>query len=236
MSLRPALLSILGIAMACGGPQTTAHRPPSTGAVIGLVRDRASGEPIAMAELRLRLDGELGAAIRARSEPSGTYEIDGLQPGRYTLTTYYAGDVVEVANIGVSAGRTTPVDVAFELGRTEPLRVDYGDASDGAIDRYRPRRGDPATGLIEGTVSDSATRERVPGAVVTALGHELTDTRQTVTDGQGRFLFEDLPPGTYAVSAYYTVQRRGQIEVLRNGLEVRGGAAVVVPLWVELVQ
>jgi hypothetical protein len=233
--MSPRVLSILAIAAACGARPNTAATS-TTGAVIGLVRDRASGEPIAMAELRLRADGELGAAIKSTSGRTGTYEIDALPPGRYSLTAYFAGDVVEVANIDVSAGRTTPVDVAFELGRTEPLRVDFGNASDGAIDYYRPRRGNPRTGLIEGTVSDTSTRERVPGAVVTALGTEVTDTRQTVTDEHGRFLFADLPPGIYAVSAYYTVQRRGQIEVLRNGLEVRGGEAVVVPLWVELVQ
>jgi hypothetical protein len=227
------LVTVMALAAAACHPQP---RPaPTTGAIIGLVRDSATGEPIAFAELNLHADGELTRRAQAKSSREGLYDFDHLPPGRYSLTAYFAGDAVEVSNITIIAGRIAPVDVAFELGRAEPLVVDYGDPKDGAIARYTPKRADPKTGLIEGTVSDSATRERVSGAVVTALGGKSeTETRQTITDDQGRFLFPDLPPGVYAISAYYTVSKRGQIEVLRNSLDVHGGEAVVVPLWVEL--
>jgi hypothetical protein len=228
------LVVVMALAAGACHPQPRAA-PVTTGAIIGLVRDSATGEPIAMAALNLRADGELGRKSQTKSSHQGLYDFANLRPGRYALTAYFAGDVVEVANITVVAGRIAPVDVAFELGRVEPLVVDYGNPQDGAIARYTPKRANPNTGLIEGTVSDSATRERVAGAVVTALYGDRTDsTLQTVTDDRGRFVFEDLPPGVYAVSAYYTIATRGQIEVLRNSLDVHGGEAVIVPLWVEL--
>jgi len=233
------VIVVLALASAVVACHPTPTRPrPTTGAIMGLVRDHASGEPIAMAEVDLRADGKLDRAASTKSSHEGLYDFDHLPPGRYSLTAYFAGDAVEVDHIVVVAGRSAAVDVAFELGRAEPIKVDFGDAREGAIDHYRPKEADPATGLIEGTVSDAATRERVPGAVVTAMtaaaGPELAETRQAVTDDHGRFLFTGLPPGTYAVSAYYTIAKRGQIEVLRNNLAVKGGEAVVVPLWVEL--
>ena len=60
------------------------------------------------------------------------------------------------------------------------------------------------------------------------------DTYPTVTDDQGRFRVDNLPPGTYEVSANYTVVRRGQLELRRNNIVVVGGETVVVPLWLEV--
>jgi carboxypeptidase family protein len=229
---RAGLFIIATVGFACASRPRVAPAP-TTGEIIGLVRDRATGERIALAQLRLRGDAEL-VAHAAKSDPEGTYGFTRLRPGRYALTAYFAGDVVEVTNIEVSAGHATPVDIAFELGRVEPLHVDFGDPSAGAIDRYRPRHTTPGKGTIEGTVTDAATRERVTGAVITAIGPRMATTHQTVSDGQGRFVFADLAPGAYSVNAYYAIARRGQIEVLRNGLEVKEGEAVVVPLWIEL--
>ena len=106
----------------------------------------------------------------------------------------------------------------------------------GAIVRYALKHGDVGHGLIEGTVSDAGTRERVPGAVVSAIARGTTNTLQEFADERGRFWFRDLAPGTYTLSAYYSMSGHGQIEVQRNGIEVTGGQAVVVPLWIELAE
>jgi hypothetical protein len=55
-----------------------------------------------------------------------------------------------------------------------------------------------------------------------------------VSDGFGRYRFEAMMPGTYSISAYYSVSGRAQIEVRRSGIEVGGAEAVVVPLWIEM--
>ena len=59
--------------------------------------------------------------------------------------------------------------------------------------------------------------------------------QQTVSDNAGRYHFE-LAPGTYSISAYYSLGGRGQIEVRRSGIDVHAAEAVVVPLWVELAR
>jgi hypothetical protein len=228
------LVAVIAVAAAChasGGPRRPA---PTTGAILGLVRDRATGEPIRNAEISLRRDGDLARLANTSTTNDGVYDFDNLVPGRYSVMAYFAGDAVEVENIQVHAGRVAPVDVAFELGRSEPIVVDYGNAKDGAIDRYTLHGASAASGVIEGTVTDATTRERVAGAVVTALASGVIDAQQAVTDDHGRFVFPVVEPGVYAVSAYYTIARRGRIEVLRNNVDVKGGEAVVVPLWVEL--
>ncbi len=57
---------------------------------------------------------------------------------------------------------------------------------------------------------------------------------QTISDDEGRYRFDAVTPGVYAVSAYYAIGGRAQIEVRRSDIHVDGAEAVVVPLWVEL--
>jgi len=186
---------------------------------------------VAKAEIRITAPGE--ANRRTLSGDNGLYDIDHLRPGHYTLIATFAGQPVEVSNIDVIAGQITMVDIVFTLGRPEPIKVDFGNSRASAIDRYRPRNAAPQTSIIEGTVNDVATRQRVAGAVVTAAPADITQTQQTVSDEAGRFRFETVP-GIYAVSAYYSVGGRGQIEVRRSDIAVAGAEAVVVPLWIEM--
>ena len=115
---------------------------------------------------------------------------------------------------------------------TAALRVVLGDQLSDSLSALADL--DAAHAIIEGTVNDTQTRERVAGAVVTAVAHG--DTEQTITDDQGRYRFPALRPGTYAVSAYYSISGRGQIEVRRGDITVAGAEAVIVPLWIEMMQ
>jgi hypothetical protein len=220
---------LLACLVACGAPQ---HARPTTGAIAGLARDRDSGDPIAKVEIRVR-EGATAAPRVTTSGDRGLYDVDRLPPGRYSLSASFAGQPLDVVNIDVRAGEVTTVDLVFTLGRPDRIRIDFGDPAASSIDRYRPRGLDGGGGVIEGTVNDTATRMRVPGAVVTAVGDDVTRTQQTVSDDHGRFRFHAVPPGVYSVSAYYTLGGRGQIEVRRSGIHVGGAEAVVVPLWIE---
>ncbi|HEU0031299.1 MAG TPA: carboxypeptidase-like regulatory domain-containing protein [Kofleriaceae bacterium] len=227
--MRLVALVTLALAVACGA----AHPPrarPTTGGIAGLARDHDSGDPVAKAEIEV--SGRMLSAPRgATSSDRGLYDVDGLAPGRYTLTATFAGQPVQIDNIDVTAGSITMVDVVFTLGRPDPIRIDFANTAGNAIDRYRPKQLATTAAIIEGTVNDSATHQRVAGAVVTAVS-PATGTQQTVSDDQGRFRFETVP-GEYSISAYYSVSGRGQIEVRRSGIVVAGAEAVVVPLWIE---
>ncbi len=204
------------------------------GRITGLARDHDSGDPVAKAEIRVRATGQMKPVL-ALSSDRGTFDIEKLAPGRYTLSALFAGQPVEVSNIDVRAGETTNVDVTFTLGRPEPIQIDYGKRG-GEIDRYRPKSlAASGAALIEGTVNDTLTRQRVPGAVVTAVhDDDVATTQQTVSDDDGRYRFDAVPPGIYSISAYYSIGGRAQIEVRRSGIEVARSEAVVVPLWIEM--
>jgi len=225
----PRILLILLVAVGCAGPQRSAR--PTTGGIAGLARDHDTGDPVAKADVRIVTGGPSRSTVTG---DNGLYDIEHLDPGTYSLVAEFAGQPVEVSNIEVRAGQITMVDIVFTLGRPEAIKIDFGNTKASKIERYRPTNAAPQTAIIEGTVSDTATRQRVPGAVVTAvIGDDPNHTQQTVCDDYGRFRFETLP-GTYSVSAYYSVGGRGQIEVRRSNISVAGAEAVHVPLFIEM--
>lgn len=225
---------LVAFLVACGGVATQHKATPTTGGIAGLARDHDSGDPVAKAEIRVRASGQF-APLMTVSSDRGLFDIQRLKPGRYTLSALFAGQPIEVTNIEVRAGEITMVDVTFTLGRPEPMQYDHN-VKGAEIDRYRPKSlAASSVALIEGTVNDSATRQRVPGAVVTAVhDNDVATTQQTVSDDHGRYRFEAMRPGVYSISAYYSIGGRAQIEVRRSGIEVASAEAVVVPLWIEM--
>jgi len=178
-----------------------------------------------------------GPARRQTStNKNGIYTIAGLAPGTYTLTGMYAGQSIDIKDVLVREGESTYVDFTFTLGDPDSHQIVFGDhASD--ITRYHPLDIAPSASIIEGTISDVQSRERVPGAVVTAtLDNPEPHTEQTITDDNGRYKFENLTPGTYTVSAYYSIGGRAQVEMQRNKISVSPAEAVVVPLLIELAR
>jgi hypothetical protein len=66
-------------------------------------------------------------------------------------------------------------------------------------------------GTIKGTTVDELGLP-IPGVVVSIDSEALMGGKKMATDGEGRFLFIELPPGTYTVTAksdgFATVQRQ----------------------------
>lgn len=223
-------LAVLVLA-ACGAGQ---HPGPKDGSIAGVARDHDSGDPVAHAALHVRLQGEMRARS-ASSNAQGAFTFDHLPPGRYDLSAAFAGQPISVDNIDVARGKTAVVDVTFTLGHPDPITVDFGNPKEGQIDRYHPAHHAQTTAVIEGTITDAGSRERVAGAVVTA-SRGPDDALQAVTDDQGRYRFDGIPPGTYTVSAYYSIAGHAQIEVRRSDIAVAGGEGVIVPLWIEITK
>jgi hypothetical protein len=232
----------LALVMGCGpstrptGPTSYARGASKThGSIIGLARDHDTGDPIALAEIRLR--GKGVDHVRTTTNDSGQYLLERVPPGRYQVLAEFAGQPLEVYGIDVTAGDTVHVDLMFTLGRPDPIKYDFGDPKQNMIDRFKPSRLSAQLAVIEGTVNDISTRERVTGAVVSAsmTGPHGDQTELTVSDDDGRYRFQGIAPGTYAVSAYYSISGRGSIEVRRSDIAVAGAEAVFVPLWIEMV-
>jgi hypothetical protein len=198
------------------------------GAITVLSRDHDSGDIVAQADLELR-----GPAPRKSSSSKyGFATFDKLPPGKYDLIATFAAQPVEIDAIDVSANQTNYVDVAFTLGHPDPIKMTFAETLHGAIDRYHPKGMNQVVGRIEGMLTDGRSHARIEGAVVTAVGGG--QVLQAVTDAQGRYHLEDVAPATYALSAVYSLNGRGQIEVRRSEIPVAGGEAVIVPLTIEI--
>jgi hypothetical protein len=228
--MRRAVLVLLTLAACSGKPAGPAR--PTTGSIGGLVLDRVSAEPV-QAVLTVH-DQQSFEVESGRTDATGAYRIDGLAPGTYDLVVELPGTSLQLTGIPVRAGAVTAFDIPVESGQVEVPAQPFTSIVSDEIATFTPPEADPAVGRLEGTVTDSVTHERVAGAVITATAPTLDQPLTEVSDDAGRFRFGALPPGTYALSAFYQVARRGQIEVRRTSILVDGGTLVVVPMYVEL--
>ena len=77
------------------------------------------------------------------------------------------------------------------------------------------------TAVIQGTVTD-ASGAVTPGVTVETVNVETNLTQSRVTDGDGRFVFLQLPPGRYRVTFTLT----GFGTVVRDGIDLTVGQSV----------
>src|SRR5688572_17910073 len=72
---------------------------------------------------------------------------------------------------------------------------------------------DATTAVIRGTVVDQATGEPVPGATIVATSPALAGEQVVISDEAGTYVISNLPPGTYALTVYYSdlVLERGNV-------------------------
>ncbi|HXW05468.1 MAG TPA: carboxypeptidase regulatory-like domain-containing protein, partial [Vicinamibacterales bacterium] len=85
------------------------------------------------------------------------------------------------------------------------------------------------TGVIQGSVSDP-TGANLPGVTVEARNVDTNLTRTQVTEADGRFVFLQLPPGSYRV----TFSLEGFATVVQENVTLTVGQAVNLPVSMKV--
>ncbi len=156
----------------------------ATGAIAGIVKDEATGEPLVDAKVRAQRVGRIPWHRVVRTDSSGQYLLDRLIPGMYVVYAAKRGYVGEFYNNTRVFSEATPVQVA-ENDTTAGIDFDL-----------------TAGAKISGMVADQADGTPLGGAHVTArliLKPHLTF--HAVSSGDGSYTIEGLPAGSYIVSA-----------------------------------
>ncbi len=81
------------------------------------------------------------------------------------------------------------------------------------------------TGVIQGTVADT-TGASIPGVTIEARNIDTNQIRTQVTEGDGRFIFLQLPPGNYRL----TITLTGFASVVQENVQLTVGQSVTLPV------
>ncbi|HTJ47025.1 MAG TPA: carboxypeptidase regulatory-like domain-containing protein, partial [Kofleriaceae bacterium] len=85
----------------------------TTGAIQGIVKDKATGEPLpGVAVVANGAQGQ--GAPSALTDENGFYKIDGLTPGRYIVKYFFATVTVTRDDITVGVNKTVPVYIDID--------------------------------------------------------------------------------------------------------------------------
>ena len=85
------------------------------------------------------------------------------------------------------------------------------------------------TGVIQGTVAD-ATGAALPGVTIEARNVNTNLVRSLVTESDGRFVFLQLPPGTYRLSFSLT----GFATHVQDNVELTVGQSITLPIAMKV--
>jgi TonB-dependent SusC/RagA subfamily outer membrane receptor len=137
-----------------------------TGTVEGQVTDSTSGDPIPGANVLLE-----GTNYGASTDVNGSYTIEGVEPGTYTLNVSFVGFETFTEQVQVRAGETTTVPVAFQ-----PSAVELETVTVTALG-FREQRDElaTATSRVEGeAVANSGAGNTLEGLQGKAAGVDIT--------------------------------------------------------------
>src|SRR5262249_25050644 len=74
--------------------------------------------------------------------------------------------------------------------------------------------------LVEGTVITAQNSRAVPRATVKLIGMKGVGSRSTRADANGHFIFEDIPPGQYKITAdrqgFFSDEHKREYQRLMN--------------------
>ena len=87
-----------------------------TATIAGVVTDAENGEALAGATVILTISGQTGIVGGDAADIDGSYSIQNVAPGSYTLTVRYVGYNESQTEVTATAGQTTTVNVVLSQG------------------------------------------------------------------------------------------------------------------------
>ena len=178
---RPVLASLLlvlaagqtAFAQAPGAQGPGAQQPPAApGEIRGKVVESKSNEPVARASVSLRIKGNPSILSGAIAAENGTFRLQGLRPGNYTLRTTYIGFAPVVQDVQI-----TPANFVVTL---PPIAINRVAVELSAV----AVQGEKATVTIEPDRSTYKAKDVAPAA---ANASEVLDAVPSVAvDADGK--------------------------------------------------
>ncbi|MBN9654118.1 carboxypeptidase regulatory-like domain-containing protein [Halobacillus sp. GSS1] len=164
------------------------------GSISGFVTDADNGNPLANTVIVIRKAGTVDQVVATvTTSPFGNYTVGGLAPGSYTVTASLEGYGTQLAGAVVVSDTTTNANVALSVLR----------------------------GSIEGQLVDSIGNPITGGNLQVRLTSDLNVVIATIlAQPDGSFLFENIFPGTYLVTATAPGYQTGVVGVLVEAGEV----------------
>ena len=169
-------------------PSGSAQEPEHDGEIEGVVRDAETGEPLAGANVSV-----VGSGTRAVTHGDGTFHLNGIVEGDYTLRAERLG--YKGATIAVTTGDESPV-VVIELGRSpialRRMVVTATISERGAEEALRPvsvMAGDELQRAMKATVA--ATLASMPGLADASTGPTVSQPVIRGLSGDRVLMLED---------------------------------------------
>jgi hypothetical protein len=165
-------LATVALALAA---QCLAQQAPTSGAVEGSVINTATGAGIPGASVTLT--APRAPRYEATSDSAGRFKIVGIAPGAYRASANKDGFAQPQVNLALSLNSPLRIEAS-----SDPVKLDFKLA--------------PLV-IVSGRVLDPDGKP-LRGATVALIPNLLGDS---TTDTEGRFQFEDVRPGAYAILA-----------------------------------
>ena len=192
-----ALLTLTGRAQA-------PDQPAGDGRVSGRVLTSAS-KPVSDAIVAVALTGDEGPFAwqvwwAGRTDADGFYQFDALPPGRFTVVAVkdgFAGwkSIPTAAPAPIVAGGRVPaLALAVDASRATIELVPGGHAAEVNLTMYRPATISGRALRLDDSPAENA---RVMLYTANDAGVIIGSRGGRPTDGNGRYSFDDLQPGTY---------------------------------------
>ena len=147
---------------------------------------------------KITITSAVGAEVgTTTTDSSGRYELGNLPDGTYTVTVVYKG-ITKTATVTI-AGSDQEVNVALEIPLVNEVTIVLDTdrivnfTVDGAGDDHK----------ITGTVTDSKTKDPLPGAKVEIKDKDGNKVGEVKTGPDGSYEIPNLPDGEYTITVTY---------------------------------